>query len=1122
MNQSDVKQENLPGFRLSRFEFFNWGTFDQKIWSFKTGGANSLLTGDIGSGKSTMVDAITTLLVPGQRITYNKAAGAEGKERSLSDYVLGHYKKEKDDESLQARSISLREKSKALSILLAEFYDVNLKEVVTIAQVFWMREGKTQVERFFLISSAPLTIENDIYRPGIEVASLKRGLKATDSIEIFDTFVAYSAEMRRRMGIQSNQAIELFYQTVSMKSIGDLTEFVRGHMLDKPSIEERIDELCRNFSNLNIAHEAVLKARNQIQTLTPLVEESTVYQSIEEEIKQLRRNRDSLYSYMAAIEVELCDNQIAILEGQRAKTLSRLEKGENKSLHLEGECEKNLRDIEDNGGRRLNELEREIEQLAIEKKERQEQSDKYFSFGEDLGIGLPGDEDDFFANRERLESLIVRLEKSQGENRNEEMESHLLVRNLQQQYNDIDRELQSLRQRPSNIPARILNMRKAMCSALELDENKLPFVGELVEVKEEESYWEGAIERVLHNFGLSILVDDELYGVVSEYVNGTNLKGRLVYYRMKQQEKPVLLEDEEKLLIKKIRIKPDAPCYSWLETELASRFDYVCCEDIADFRHFPRAVTPSGQIKSRGVRHEKDDRYNINDRSFYNLGWKNEQKRRLLEENLNRVSKRSEDALQESEKYTETGKCLQKQRDNARDLHNINDFWTIDWKGSAKAIEQLAREKKEIEETSNILRTLKEQLQRLKEELEKNRKAVVEYQRQDATFKEKISSKRKQREQAEALFFSIDDEERNITFPQLEILRGEILKEKKIFLSNIDNSQKEFRSLIQRRSDNLSDQNKNRSARITGKMQAYKDMYPGDTTEVDADIEAANSYREILEKLLSEDLPRHEERFRHLLREQTIQDIALLMNVLEKEKEEILQKIGTINRSLYEIEYNRGSYIKLLPERSMDQEIRQFQEDLRLCLGESLSDDEGDIYTEGKFQQVKALIDRFQGRQVYASLDRLWTTKVTDVRNWFVFSASERWIEDDSEREFYSDSSGKSGGQKEKLAYTILAAALAFQFSLKQDDLWNKSFRFVMIDEAFGRGSDESARYGLELFRKLNLQLLIVTPLQKIHVIEKFIKTVHFVYQEENRSMLGSMTIEEFTNKRDEKNKEGQ
>ncbi len=54
-----------------------------------------------------------------------------------------------------------------------------------------------------------------------------------------------------------------------------------------------------------------------------------------------------------------------------------------------------------------------------------------------------------------------------------------------------------------------------------------------------------------------------------------------------------------------------------------------------------------------------------------------------------------------------------------------------------------------------------------------------------------------------------------------------------------------------------------------------------------------------------------------------------------------------------------------------------------------------------------------------------------------------------------------------------------------------------MIDEAFGRGSDESTRYGLELFRRLNLQLLIVTPLQKISVIEPYVLSVGFVSNED-------------------------
>jgi len=138
------------------------------------------------------------------------------------------------------------------------------------------------------------------------------------------------------------------------------------------------------------------------------------------------------------------------------------------------------------------------------------------------------------------------------------------------------------------------------------------------------------------------------------------------------------------------------------------------------------------------------------------------------------------------------------------------------------------------------------------------------------------------------------------------------------------------------------------------------------------------------------------------------------------------------------------------------------------------------------------------------------------VRNWFDFAASERWKEDDSEYEHHTDSGGKSGGQKEKLAYTILAASLAYQFGLEFNEVRSRSFRFVVIDEAFGRGSDESARYGLELFKKLNLQLLVITPLQKIHIIEPYVSSVGFVSNENGkRSLLRHFTIEEYRKRKE-------
>ncbi|WP_406046199.1 SbcC/MukB-like Walker B domain-containing protein [Micromonospora sp. NBC_00898] len=158
-------------------------------------------------------------------------------------------------------------------------------------------------------------------------------------------------------------------------------------------------------------------------------------------------------------------------------------------------------------------------------------------------------------------------------------------------------------------------------------------------------------------------------------------------------------------------------------------------------------------------------------------------------------------------------------------------------------------------------------------------------------------------------------------------------------------------------------------------------------------------------------------------------------------------------------------------------------------------------------------MERFRGREGQTETDRAWTRRVTDVRNWFTFTATERWRDDDTEYETYADSGGKSGGQKEKLAYTILAASLAYQFRLDAEN--TGTFRFVVIDEAFGRGSDDSTRFALALFQRLGLQLLIVTPLQKIHVIEPYVSAVGFVDNPtDSFSRLQTLTIDEYHRRR--------
>jgi uncharacterized protein YPO0396 len=132
--------------------------------------------------------------------------------------------------------------------------------------------------------------------------------------------------------------------------------------------------------------------------------------------------------------------------------------------------------------------------------------------------------------------------------------------------------------------------------------------------------------------------------------------------------------------------------------------------------------------------------------------------------------------------------------------------------------------------------------------------------------------------------------------------------------------------------------------------------------------------------------------------------------LMNKQRDLIRERIATINESLVGIDYNHGRYIRLEAQNTINTEIREFTAELRSCTDSVVTGDDSDAYSEQKFVQVSRLIERFKGREGYTDADRKWTKQVTDVRNWFTFSASERWRESDEEYENYSDSGGKSGG----------------------------------------------------------------------------------------------------------------
>ena len=111
----------------------------------------------------------------------------------------------------------------------------------------------------------------------------------------------------------------------------------------------------------------------------------------------------------------------------------------------------------------------------------------------------------------------------------------------------------------------------------------------------------------------------------------------------------------------------------------------------------------------------------------------------------------------------------------------------------------------------------------------------------------------------------------------------------------------------------------------------------------------------------------------------------------------------------------------------------------------------------------------------------------------------------------YQDSSGQSGGEKAKLAFTILVAAIAYQYDLDPDQPARDRLHFVVVDEMFSKVDDQHAEYALELFRQFGLQLLIVAPLDaKARVTQPYVGCYLHVHKRENRSEVFAMTAQEF------------
>lgn len=1115
---AELDNSHRVGYRLQYAEVYNWGTFDDHAWRFTPGTDTALLTGDIGSGKSTIVDALTTLLVPSHKAAYNKAAGADAKERTLRSYVEGHYKSERNESTGKSRPKGLRENKRTYSVILGVFRNHGHDETVTLAQVFQQRESTGQPYRFFLTAGKELSIATDFADFGTDLRELRKRLR-TGGADIFDEFPKYATSLRRLLGIRSEQALELFHQTVSMKSVGNLNDFVRDHMLEPSDSTDRVRDIIGHFDDLTKAHDAVKRAREQLEALQPIVDTAGKYDAALTERGGLELERSAVRLFIAELRSALFTDEITQLEADGAALLAQLDTAESDQRRLSHERDSLIEERAKAGGDRIGELER-LAADARAQAEARRQARTLFDAAV-AGSGLePVTDGDAFTN---LAALVAtarpRLATEKRDIDTATVDALGRERECQRKCDVLTEEIASLEQRTDNLPHEQVVVRAELCAALGLTPEDLPYAGELLDVYEEHADWRGAAERVLRGFALSLLVPQRHYDAVTAWVNGRRLTvagrgAKLVYERVPSHRVRLQPTAHDGLLLADCVEIREGQFDEYLRNELTKRADFRCAETLAEFRSERRAVTREGQVRS-GDRHEKDDRHRVDDPKRWVLGWVNERKIEAMRAELGELERERQQANAEAERLGNQRDVLQNRLDAFLRVEGFRAWIDLDVDEAVSRAKDHDAERIRLQAGSSRLEEITRALEGNAEETDAATELIKKLTGTLATTQSALNRAREERDRDDA-FVAGQVQERletaRASYPALEERLG---KNRPRRAADCADTESTLSDDLHRRIERLSGQLNGYGLNLGQHMAAVLSRWPELRADMDASVDARGDFLTFQERVATDDLPRFESEFKEQLNKNAIQELAGFNNWLGRQASAIDERVDRINEALGAVPYNPGRFIKLEKEPTTNQDVAQFRSDLRDLTNDTLAVD-GDQYSEQRFLDVKRIIERFRGRDGYAESDKNWTRRVTDVRNWFVFSASERDVDTGREWEHYSDSDGKSGGQKEKLAYTILAASLAYQFGLEWGAERSRDFRFAVIDEAFGRGSDVSTRYALDLFSTLGLQLLIVTPLQKVHIIEPYVKAIGIVDNPTGTySRLQTMTIEEFRNRRD-------
>jgi uncharacterized protein YPO0396 len=1070
-------------FVLSRLEIYNWGPFrGMHRADFDLRG--TAIIGPTGSGKTTLVDALMTLLVSQPR--YNLAStGGHESDRTLIEYVRGVL----GGDGADGRQEVARP-GKTISGVCATY--VGGKQQVKLAGIFWTEgpgNSADDLKRRWVFSMAPeqnfdgwlRILHNDGIRDLLKIG------RETANLRFFESKRSYLERIRKFFDVSEN-AFTLLNRAAGLKQLNSIDEIFRELVLDDRSAFDRALEVAAEFDNLSDIHAELQLAQRQQDSLIPVQEEYERLLKSQRKTQKLQVLKRILPIWFARIAHQKWGEESSKLQAmieQSQKALAELEHQAASARSMVDTLRERYLEL---GGNIIGELENTIAAQRKLVEERTKQACVYQQMVARFELSEQLDENTLKANQNQLQKQQQAVQSQRDAYQSTTLGSMAKLQGLQQQLDELTEAIRRVKQRPgSNIPPHFQDFRSELAQQLSMRDSDLPFLAELIEVKPSESDWRGAIERAIGSERLRVLVPEDR---IKESLKWVNSRDNRLHVRLQSAQaiaqRPNLFEDG---YVKKLNIKQHPLKDAALQL-LASR-DLHCVRSAEALKDTEYGLTLEGMISGKYGKFEKQDQRRLD--QDWMTGFDNKDQLDALAKQCIQSTAMVANCKTEVQKSQQ---LLNQSQDTLRVIEALLglEFATIDLPKAQADLDRSIRRLDGLLDPASDASLAKSNYEKENCKLESIRQSITDQKADIAVYSDKRSSADQSCEDARKRAENgLTQDEEALANKHLKIDDG--TPAQRIF-----DYERRYSKEIESQLEEQFIRDADIEQQLVRKMEIAKRVDTGALIEVSSRIDEVPVYLERLRVLTEEALPEKRTRFLEYLNRSSDQGVTQLLASIDEEVDAIEERIAELNHTLVKVDFRSGRYLQLLPQRMKDERLRSLNIAMQKVRHAALKDDGGEGHFKALQEMVAILKEAGENRRLQGSKALL------DPRfrlQFFVVEVDRKTGDRSPPR---TGSQSGSGGEKELMASHILTASLSY--ALCPPAATRPLYGTVVLDEAFSKSSPSAASRIIEALRIFSLHPIFVTPNKEIGLLKKHTRKVICVQRPGKEASLASISWE--------------